>query len=107
MELKFIESCEPSEVMLWVAETCADEYIDDHSAEWARFCKAKEAQKWCHLKYDVSPNQFVCERCNYSMEIDMPMSFIKLDKLTNDFCKAHMNCTPEDKLIGRVNEVNV
>lgn len=48
---------------------------------------------WIVLKYDVNPNQLICERCGKLQVLpEGSMSFDMLEAMVNCFLKLHKRC---------------
>ena len=54
---------------------------------------------WVRLKYDVSPNEMVCERCGHTALAPMPCGFKEAEAMMTAFYKIHKNCKPKKENI--------
>ena len=54
----------------------------------------KKIPKWITLKYDVTPNVFVCERCHTVREVHLPAAIDDVVKQSEAFAESHKYCKP-------------
>lgn len=52
-----------------------------------------ERYDWIVLKYNVTPNLMLCERCKKTYPIHMPCSIGMAVAMNNQFIKEHKNCS--------------
>jgi len=58
--------------------------------------KKKIKNEWVVLKYDVQPNEFVCERCGDKQVMPQgSIRFSMFEAIGNAFMKIHKKCKPK------------
>lgn len=52
----------------------------------------KKIPEWIILKYDVTPNQYVCQRCGARREVYLPATIDDFVKQGEAFAESHKHC---------------
>jgi hypothetical protein len=53
--------------------------------------------EWVKYKYDVKPNEMICERCGRTALAPMPCGFKEAIAMMNAFAKIHNKCQERDQ----------
>ena len=52
----------------------------------------KKIPKWIFIKYDVKPNEYVCQRCGARREVHLPAPIADVAKQAEAFAESHKYC---------------